>query len=336
MAVPVAAVRNVTKRFPGVVANDGVSLDFNAGEIHVLLGENGAGKSTLIGILAGMQQPDEGEILIDGNPVRIASPRASLQLGIGTVFQHVLLVPSLSVIENLMLGGPWWQKLLRGPALARFRELSQLLGVTIDPDAQVGRLSLGEQQQVEIMRALWRGEKVLILDEPTSMLTPQGVKDLGAVMKRLRDKGVALILITHKLVEAYELGDRISVLRLGRVVGALPPEQKRMMTEREATDAVIEMMFGTVAQHERDAEILIGRGRQAHRARTVDRSGAPRLQVRGLTTEATRGGFPAARGRFRSVAGRSARASPASTATGRSIWPRCWPGSARPRPGRSR
>jgi general nucleoside transport system ATP-binding protein len=292
LAVPVAAVRNVTKRFPGVVANDGVSLDFNAGEIHVLLGENGAGKSTLIGILAGMQQPDDGEILIDGKPVKIASPRASLSLGIGTVFQHVLLVPSLTVIENLMLGGPWWQKLLGGPALARFRELSQLLGVTIDPDAQVGRLSLGEQQQVEIMRALWRGEKVLILDEPTSMLTPQGVKDLGAVMKRLRDKGVALILITHKLVEAYELGDRIAVLRLGRVVGALPPEQKRLMTEGEATDAVIEMMFGTVAQHERDAEILAGRGRQAHRARSVERSGAPRLQVRGLTTAATRGASP--------------------------------------------
>jgi simple sugar transport system ATP-binding protein len=292
LAVPVAAVRNVTKRFPGVVANDGVSLDFNAGEIHVLLGENGAGKSTLIGILAGMQQPDEGEILIDGKPVRISSPRASLELGIGTVFQHVLLVPSLSVIENLMLGGPWWQRLTRGPALARFHELSQLLGVTIDPDAPVGRLSLGEQQQVEIMRALWRGEKVLILDEPTSMLTPQGVKDLGAVMKRLRDKGVALILITHKLVEAYELGDRISVLRLGRVVGALPPERLKAMTERQATDAVIEMMFGTAAQHERDAEILVGRGRQAHRARTVDRSGAPRLEVRGLTTEATRGAAP--------------------------------------------
>jgi ABC-type uncharacterized transport system ATPase subunit len=292
LAVPVAAVRTITKRFPGVVANDGVSLDFNAGEIHVLLGENGAGKSTLIGILAGMQQPDEGEILIDGKPVKIASPRASLSLGIGTVFQHVLLVPSLTVIENLMMGGPWWQTLLRGPALSRFRELSQLLGVTIDPDAQVGRLSLGEQQQVEIMRALWRGEKVLILDEPTSMLTPQGVKDLGAVMKRLRDKGVALILITHKLVEAYEFGDRISVLRLGRVVGALPPEQKRLMTEGEATDAVIEMMFGTVAQHERDAEILVGRGRYAHRARTVDRAGAPRLQVRGLTTAATRGASP--------------------------------------------
>jgi simple sugar transport system ATP-binding protein len=292
LAVPVAAVRTITKRFPGVVANDGVSLDFRAGEIHVLLGENGAGKSTLIGILAGMQQPDEGEILIDGKPVKIASPRASLSLGIGTVFQHVLLVPSLSVIENLMLGGPWWQRLLRAPALARFRELSALLGVEIDPDAQVGRLSLGEQQQVEIMRALWRGEKVLILDEPTSMLTPQGVKDLGAVMKRLRDKGVALILITHKLAEAYELGDRISVLRLGHVVGALPPELLRTMTEREATDDVIEMMFGTVAQHERDAEILMGRGREAHRARMIDRSGAPRLQVRGLTTEATRGACP--------------------------------------------
>ena len=292
MAVSVAAVRNVTKRFPGVVANDGVSLEFRSGEIHVLLGENGAGKSTLIGILAGMQQPDEGEILIGGKPVRIASPRASLDLGIGTVFQHVLLVPSLSVIENLMLGGPWWQKLMRGPALARFRELSELLGVTIDPDAQVGRLSLGEQQQVEIMRALWRGEKVLILDEPTSMLTPQGVKDLGAVMTRLRDKGVALILITHKLVEAYELGDRISVLRLGRVVGEIAPERLSAMSEREATDAVIEMMFGTVAQHEKDAEILIGRGRQAHRDRVVARSGAPRLQVRGLTTEATRGASP--------------------------------------------
>jgi ABC-type uncharacterized transport system ATPase subunit len=293
LAAPVAAVRNVTKRFPGVVANDGVSLEFHAGEIHVLLGENGAGKSTLIGILAGMQQPDEGELLIDGKPVRIASPRASLELGIGTVFQHVLLVPSLSVIENLMLGGPWWRKLLRGPALARFRELSQLLGVGIDPDAQVGRLSLGEQQQVEIMRALWRGEKVLILDEPTSMLTPQGVKDLGAVMKRLRDKGVALILITHKLVEAYELGDRISVLRLGRVVGALPPERLRAMNEQQATDAVIAMMFGTVAQvHERDAEILVGRGRRAHRARAVDRSRAPRLQVRGLATQAMRGACP--------------------------------------------
>lgn len=290
--IPVAAVRNISKRFPGVLANDAVSLDFRAGEIHVLLGENGAGKSTLIGILAGMQQPDAGEILIDGKPVVITSPRASLDLGIGTVFQHVLLVPSLSVIENLMLGGPWWQKLLRSAALARFKELSALLGVEIDPDAQVGRLSLGEQQQVEIMRALWRGEKVLILDEPTSMLTPQGVKDLGAVMKRLRDKGVALILITHKLAEAYELGDRISVLRLGRVVGDLPPQRLKAMSEAEVTDAVIRMMFGGTAEHAKDAEILVGRGRQAHRRREIDRSGAPRLRIENLQTEAGRGACP--------------------------------------------
>jgi simple sugar transport system ATP-binding protein len=288
----VVSVRNVTKRFPGVVANADVSLDFNAGEVHVLLGENGAGKSTLIGMLAGMQQPDEGEILIGGSAVKIASPRHSLELGIGTVFQHVLLVPSLTVIENLMLGGSWWQRLARAAALQRFQELSGLLGVTIDPDALVGRLSLGEQQQVEIMRALWRGEKVLILDEPTSMLTPQGVQDLGAVMKRLRDKGVALILITHKLVEAYAFGDRVSVLRLGRVVGDIPPERLKAMTESQVTDTVIQMMFGTTEAHARDAEILTGRGRAAHKDRAVDRSGAARLTARDVSTEADRGACP--------------------------------------------
>ncbi len=291
-AAAVAAVRNITKRFPGVLANDKVSLEFRAGEIHVLLGENGAGKSTLIAILAGMQQPDEGEILLGGEPVKINSPRESLDRGIGTVFQHVLLVPSLSVIENLMLGGRWWQRLGRAAALKRFTDLSALLGVTIDADALVGRLSLGEQQQVEIMRALWRGEKVLILDEPTSMLTPQGVRDLAQVMRRLKEKGIALILITHKLMEAYELGDRISVLRLGRVVGQIPPERRNKMSEAETTDEVIRMMFGNRAEHERDAEILVGRGRQAHRHRAVDRTGPARLSARGLRTDAGRGECP--------------------------------------------
>src|SRR5882762_1355882 len=278
-SAPVAAVRKITKRFPGVLANDDISLEFRAGEIHVLLGENGAGKSTLIGILAGMQQPDEGDILIAGRSVVIGSPRESLDLGIGTVFQHVLLVPSLTVIENLMLGGPWWQRLSKASALKRLRELSTLLGVEIDPDALVGRLSLGEQQQVEIMRALWRGEKVLILDEPTSMLTPQGVHDLGEVMRRLREKGVALILITHKLVEAYALGDRISVLRLGRVVGDIPPERLKQMSEADTTDTVIRMMFGTSAEHTRDAETLVGHERQTHRHPKIDRHGSPRLIV---------------------------------------------------------
>ena len=214
---PAVELQNISKRFPGVVANDDISIAFQPGEIHVLLGENGAGKSTLMGILAGMLQPDAGQIAIRGKPVHIGSPRESLRLGIGTVFQHVLLVPSLSVIENLMLGGTWWSRQDRAAVMKRFGELGAMLAVDIDPDAQIENLSLGQQQQVEIMRALWRGEGILILDEPTSMLTPQGVHELGEVMRRLRDGGVALIFITHKLKEAYDLGDRISVLRLGRL-----------------------------------------------------------------------------------------------------------------------
>ncbi len=255
----------------------------------MLLGENGAGKSTLMGILAGMLRPDSGEILVAGRPVRIGSPRESLDLGIGTVFQHVLLVPSLTVIENLMLGGPWWGRLDREAVMRRFRELSEVLAVNIDPDAQVGRLSLGQQQQVEIMRALWRGEGVLILDEPTSMLTPRGVRELGAVMKRLRSSGVAVIFITHKLKEAYALGDRISVLRLGRLVGDIPQDQLRNMSEREATDEIIRLMFGTEEGHRRDAETLAGGKRNRPCVAAVDRSGRPMLAVRDVSTHANAG-----------------------------------------------
>jgi general nucleoside transport system ATP-binding protein len=297
-AVAVAALRRVTKRFPGIVALNGVSLEFHAGEIHVLLGENGAGKSTLVSLLAGMQRPDEGEILIGGKAVAIDSPRRSMDLGIGTVFQRVLLVPSLTVIENLMLGGSWLRRLARGPALRRFDELSSLLGTRIEPDAPVSGLSLGEQQQVEIMRALWHDEKLLLLDEPTSMLTPQGVADLGRMMQRLKDQGVALILITHKLVEAYEFGDRISVLRLGTFAGAIEPERLKAMNEAERTDTVIRMMFGAVASngaapgdgaapgedHEPELEVLLGR--KLRRASTVDRSKAPALSVQSAVTAA--------------------------------------------------
>jgi simple sugar transport system ATP-binding protein len=239
-----------------------------------------------------MQQPDSGEIRVKGRPVRLASPRESLDLGIGTVFQHVLLVPSLTVIENLMLGGAPWRPLDRATVLARFRELTGLLGVQIDPDALVGRLSLGQQQQVEIMRALWRGEGVLILDEPTSMLTPQGAADLADVMRRLRDKGVAIIFITHKLREAYAVGDRISVLRLGRLVGQLDKAQLGAMSEDQVTEAVIRLMFGTGAGHGHDAETLLGKGKRRRRAVGVDRSGPPVLSVRGLVTEAQLGECP--------------------------------------------
>jgi simple sugar transport system ATP-binding protein len=294
---PAIALRGITKRFPGVLANDDISLDFHPGEVHVLLGENGAGKSTLIGIMAGMQQPDAGEIRLGGEAVRLTSPRDSLDRGIGTVFQHVLLVPSLSVIENLMLGGAPWRPLDRAAVMARFRELSGLLGVQIDPDALVGRLSLGQQQQVEIMRALWknsagRGGGVLILDEPTSMLTPQGAADLAEVMKRLRDQGVAVIFITHKLREAYAVGDRVSVLRLGRLVGGLDKARLRAMSEEEVTEEVIRLMFGTGEGHGQDQATLLGRGKRRRRGAATDRPGAPILSVQGLSTEAEFGECP--------------------------------------------
>jgi ABC-type uncharacterized transport system ATPase subunit len=285
----VAALRQVTKRFPGIVALDRVSLEFRPGEIHVLLGENGAGKSTLVSLLAGMRQPDEGEILIGGAPAVIDSPRRSMDFGIGAVFQRVLLVPSLTVIENLMLGGSWLRALARGAALRRFDELSTLLGTRIDPNAPVSGLSLGEQQQVEIMRALWRDEKLLLLDEPTSMLTPQGVADLGRMMGRLRDNGVALILITHKLLEAYEFGDRISVLRLGKVAGEIDPQRLKTMNEAERTDAVIRMMFGVAGtdaapDRNQSQELAILLGRKLHRGNTVDRNKPAALSVRSVAT----------------------------------------------------
>ena len=286
------SLRGITKRFPGVVANDDVSLSFHPGEIHVLLGENGAGKSTLIGILAGMQQPDAGEIRVRGRGVRIGSPRESLELGIGTVFQHVLLVQSLTVIENLMLGGAWWRALNREAALARFRELSALLGSAIEPDAVVGRLSLGQQQQVEIMRALWRGEGVLVLDEPTSMLTPEGVRELGQVMVRLRDEGVAIVFITHKLQEAYAFGDRISVLRLGRLVGSIDKRRLARMSEQAVTDEVIRLMFGSTEGHDADAETLTGRGHRRPHAPAAQRAESPCLSLHRVSTQADAGECP--------------------------------------------
>ncbi|MGC2028682.1 MAG: ABC transporter ATP-binding protein [Steroidobacteraceae bacterium] len=282
MATPTAALRHVTKRFPEVVALDRVSLEFHPGEIHVLLGENGAGKSTLVSLLAGMRWPDEGEILVGGVPALIDSPRRSIDLGIGAVFQRVLLVPSLTVIENLMLGGSWARRLARGAAMRRFDELTALLGTRIDPDAPVSGLSLGEQQQVEIMRALWRDAKLLLLDEPTSMLTPQGVADLGRMMRRLKEKGVALILITHKLLEAYEFGDRISVLRLGTVAGEIDPQRLQTMSEDQRTETVIRLMFGAGSGSEEELAILLGR--KLHRANTVDRNKPATLSVRALVT----------------------------------------------------
>jgi simple sugar transport system ATP-binding protein len=249
-AEPLCELRGITKAFPGVVANDAIHLAVHAGEVHALLGENGAGKSTLINILSGMYRADAGEIRFAGQRAEIDSPRAAIELGIGTVYQHLTLVPTLSVLENLMLGshGGTAGRLNVGAARERFDELARVLGIEFSPDARAGALALGQQQQVEIMKALWRrGSRVLILDEPTSMLTPQGYEELRAVLQNLKGEGLAVILITHKLHEAIELGDRVTVLRAGRVVGALAPGDVRGRGEAELSARIVEMMFGAEA-----------------------------------------------------------------------------------------
>ena len=267
---PLVALRGITKRFPGVVANRAIDLAIHEGEIHVLLGENGAGKSTLIAILSGMLAPDAGEIRIAGEAARIESPRDALAYGIGTVYQHLTLVPTLTVLENLMLGGPWYRRRDDSGTRARLAALSTTLGIAVEGDARVERLSLGERQQIEIVKALWHGERVLILDEPTSMLTPAGVAELGRMMRRLAARGTAVVFITHKLDEAHAFADRISVLRLGRLVGEIDPDTLARLDRAAAGARIVEMMFGTTA------------GPEGSEAPPPAPAGAPALELRDL------------------------------------------------------
>jgi len=255
-AAPAVELLGITKAFPGVVANDDISFDVRRGEVHALLGENGAGKSTLMGILSGINTPDAGRIRLDGGDVRIASPRDSLRLGIGTVYQHSTLIPALTVLENLMLGDSGKLRLDARGARRRLKELGSMLGVEIDPTVRAADLALGRQQQVEIIKALWRGSKVLILDEPTSMLTPQAVEELTRVLARLKAEGLATIFITHKLHEAASLGDRISVLRRGRLVGTLETDEVKRTSAEQLEAKIIEMMFGGAADGVADAAEL--------------------------------------------------------------------------------
>ena len=228
-SVPVLQMRSVTKRFPtGTLANDAIDLDLGASEIHALLGENGAGKTTLMNILYGLVTPDEGEIRIDGAPVAIRDPADAIARGIGMVHQHFMLVPVLSVAENVVLG----QEITRGgqvldmhAAEQRIRELAQRLSFTVDPRARVDQLSLGQQQRVEVLKAIYRGARILVLDEPTAVLTPQETREIFGVLRRLRDEGTSIIFISHKLDEVLEIADRITVIRRGKVVGTRKPTE---------------------------------------------------------------------------------------------------------------
>ncbi|MGH8873731.1 MAG: ABC transporter ATP-binding protein [Acidimicrobiia bacterium] len=232
--------RGITKRFPGVVANDGIDLDLRPGEVLALLGENGAGKSTLVNILYGLYHPDEGTIRMGGEEVRFSSPQDAIRRGIGMVHQHFQLVPVMTVTENIMLGAEVVGRaglLDRKTAAERIGRLSQDYRLKVDPEALVEDLPVGTQQRVEIIKALYRRADILILDEPTAVLTPQEAEDLFRVMRELTGKGVSIIFITHKLKEVLAVADRIGVLRQGRLVGST--------NSAEATEqSLAEMMVG--------------------------------------------------------------------------------------------
>lgn len=237
----VLEMRGITKQFPRVLANDHVDFDLEHGEIHALVGENGSGKSTLMSILYGLYQKDAGEIIVRGQHVEITEPRRAIDLKIGMVFQHFMLVEPLTVAENIVLGS----EIRKGPFLdykkmiAEVRRLSEEYGLQIDPEAKIADLSVGLQQRVEILKALYRGAEILILDEPTAVLTPQEVDDLIQVLRNLKAKGTSIVFITHKIKEVLAVSDRVSVLRRGRKIGT-------KLTSDTNEQELAEMMVGRV------------------------------------------------------------------------------------------
>ncbi len=221
---PLVAVRNIVKRFGGFTANDHISLELMAGEVHALLGENGAGKSTLVKILYGLLEPSEGDIFFDGQPVRLSSPEEARSLGIGMVFQHFSLFENLTVSENIALVLPRKEPLDSLPQ--RIHDIAQRYGIVLEPDRPVWTLSAGERQRIEITRCLLQDPRLLILDEPTSVLTPQEAETLFATLERLKREGRALLYISHRLEEVKRLCDRATILRLGKVVATCDPRQE--------------------------------------------------------------------------------------------------------------
>jgi general nucleoside transport system ATP-binding protein len=261
-SIQTVEMRNIVKRFPGVLANTRVNFTIKAGEVHALLGENGAGKSTLMRQLYGLYQPDEGEIIIDGRACSFHSPADAIKTGIGMIHQHFMLIPTLTVAENVALG----LKSSREPQLdlelvsKRIKELAQAYGLKVDPSAYVWQLSVGEQQRVEIIKALYRGAGIIILDEPTAVLTPQEVSDLFATLKRMVQEGHGLVFISHKLHEVMAISDRVSVLRDGAMIGT-------RLTKDITRDELVKMMVG------REVKPL---------AAQPVKAGAVRLKIEGL------------------------------------------------------
>jgi general nucleoside transport system ATP-binding protein len=277
--LPIFAMRKIVKRFPGVVANNDVDLTIEAGEIHALLGENGAGKSTLMQILYGFHFMDSGSILIDGEPVEINSPRDAIALGIGMVHQEFMLVRRFSVVENTVLGlkdaGPMLD--LRAAA-RRLRSLSEQHHLDIDPDAQVKHLPIGVQQRVEILKLLYRDARLLILDEPTAVLTTHEKDQLFTVLRSLRAQGRAIVIVTHKLQEVLELADRVTVMRDGHVVGAVTTQQT---TEQE----LARLMVGRDVNL-RATRVPVERGRAVLRVNALHvRDDVGQEKVRGVSLD---------------------------------------------------
>src|ERR1700750_924388 len=272
---PALELRGITKRFGSLVANNAIDFELKRGGIHAGLGENGAGKSTLMNVLYGLHQPDEGEIVLEGSLVEIDSPRRAIQLGIGMVHQHFMLVPVMTVAENLVLGS----EPRRGPLLdyasaaARTRELSERFGLAVDPDAKVEDLGVGSQQRVEILRALFRGAKVLVLDEPTAVLTAQEAQDLFKVLRTLTAEGTSVIFISHKLNEVLDIADRVTVLRRGEKIDTVPTEGA---TERSL------------------ARLMVGRDVLLRLDKDAATPGEPLLELSGLSARDDRG-LPAVR-----------------------------------------
>jgi ABC-type uncharacterized transport system ATPase subunit len=260
----VLELRGITKQFPGVLANDRVDFELRRGEVHALLGENGAGKSTLMSILYGLYHPDEGEILIDGEPVRMHSPKEAIERGIGMVHQHFMLIPVMTVAENIVLATePTKAGVVLDFAGARRRvqELAAQFNFAIDPDAPIENISVGQQQRVEILKALYRRADILILDEPTAVLTPQEAEELFGILRNLQREGLSIIFISHKLNEVLEIADRVTVLRRGRKIETLP---------------------AAGATEEHLARLMVGREVLLRVEKTPARPTEPLLEVEGL------------------------------------------------------